>query len=350
MSVALTPTIKASHARQRRSAPPWLALAGPAFVVSIGYIDPGNWATDLAAGALATTTTQRRAQLLFHCTVAVSVLVGLAGVTLLFCLSARSLKRLDRALIAIVVLIALAYIYQIRLLSPSLEPIIKGALIPNIPERGALVIIVGMIGATVMPHNLFLHSALIAKACQGLPVAEREQRGRFSARETLVALNVAMLINAGILIVGAALRGADGSIAVAFGGLVPLAGAGAALAFGAALLLSGLAASTTATLSGDYIFEAFSPVRIPTFFRRALTLLPAAAFLLAGANPMNLLNWSQVALALVLPTVIVPIILLTRQTRFNCTPFVARRALALSIAAAVVCIGFDGVLLVQSLS
>ncbi len=377
-------------------------------MVSIGYIDPGNWATDLAAGAygyqllwvvlvanaiaivlqiavsevtIATgedlgTSIARRwpraskalwtlfqgaavatdvsefsgivlgVQLLFHCSLLASVLAGLAIVSAILALTDRTSKGLEYTLIGAVAIIALCCLYQIPMLHPSWGAVAQGATVPRVPDAGALVIVVGIIGATVMPHNLFLHSSLVLKNCATSTSEERKKHGRFFARETLVALNAAAVINAAILVVGAGLRGANGSFQQAVTMLVPV-GSGAAVIFSAALLVSGIAASTTATVSGDYIFAAFSPLPISPLVRRAVTIIPAAFIIAAGASIPSLLIWSQVALALVLPIVLVPLVLIMLERRGS-VRLCGARLIASTIAMATVCVVFDAVMLVQT--
>lgn len=394
----------------------WLRLLGPAFIVSVGYIDPGNWATDLAAGlygfkllwviavanaiaivlqcavtrlAIITGTDLATAvavrwpsiapfvwpvfqgaaittdfaeftgivlglELLFHLSLLTSVLLGAGAVLALVMASdMRRSKVFEAAIIGIVLAVALAYVYQVWLVHPSPVDIMSGTLLPHIPDQGALLIVVGIIGATVMPHNLFLHSALVAKGCaSGESVHsanERRRRGQFFMKETLVALNLAAIINGAILVVGSSLGGAGGSLQQASGMLGSIAGNKAALVFGASLLLCGLAASAAATLSGDYIFAAFSPITVKPALRRLITLVPAALLLLMGLNPITLLVGSQVALALILPAVLIPLIALIGGTRRgNRSPAFSSRLFVCVLAATSVCIAFDGLLIARS--
>jgi manganese transport protein len=381
----------------------WLRMLGPAFVVSIGYIDPGNWATDLGAGAygysllwvvlvanviavvlqvavseltiatgqdLGTLIAQRwpRAakplwmifqgaaiatdisefsgivlgvQLLFHCSLIASVIAGLAIVAAILTLTDRTSKGLEYALIAAVGIISIGCLYELPIMHPAWGAVLQGAVTPRVPDAAALVIVVGIIGATVMPHNLFLHSSLVLKNCEGCDNEERKSRGRFFTRETLVALNVAAVINAAILIVGAGLRGAGGSFQGAFAQLAPV-GAGAAVVFSGALLVSGIAASTTATVSGDYIFAAFSSLHISPIVRRAVTIIPAALVIATGVSVPSLLIWSQVALALVLPIVLVPLVIIMSRV-------CGRKLVASTAAMAIVCVAFDAVMLAQTM-
>ncbi|HEV2739110.1 MAG TPA: Nramp family divalent metal transporter [Candidatus Elarobacter sp.] len=386
----------------------WWTLLGPAFAVSIGYIDPGNWATDLAAGTfgfrllwviilanliamalqvavvrLAVLTGEDLAsaiarqwprvksmlwlvfqgsaiatdlaeftgitlgiQMLLHWSMLASVASGLTIVGLILFFGGRRSKVLESMLLFTIGAVALVFAYQVYVLHPSGAAVAAGT-IPRIPNISALLVVVAIIGATVMPHNLFLHSSLVLKNCESCDEAQRADRARFFFKETFIALNVAALINGGILVVGASLHGANESIQIAFQALVGLAGGTGAIMFGAALLLTGIAASTTATLSGDYVFRAFSPWKISPLVRRALTLAPSGALLLAGVSATSLLVWSQVALALMLPVVIVPLILeLRRAYRLRGLPL-ARPIYLGAVFAAIPCVAFDAVLIAQ---
>jgi manganese transport protein len=381
----------------------WLRLLGPAFVVSIGYVDPGNWATDLGAGAygyqllwvvlvasaiaivlqlavseltiatgtdLATLISRRwprfstlfwaifqgaavatdvaefsgivlGVELLFHLSLIVSVIAGLAIVAAILTLTDRTSKGLEYALLGAVGIISVGCLYELAIIHPAWGAVLNGATVPRVPDAAALIIVVGIIGATVMPHNLFLHSSLILKNCSGCSDEERKSRGRFFTRETLVALNAAAVINAAILILGAALRGAHGSFESAFAELIP-AGAGAAVVFSGALLVSGIAASTTATVSGDYIFAAFSSRRVSPVVRRAITIIPAAFLIATGVSIPGLLIWSQVALALVLPIVLVPLVIIM-------WPVCGRKLVYSTAAMAALCVAFDAVMIAQTI-
>ena len=361
--------------RSRDALRPRLRLLGPAFAVSIGYIDPGNWAADFAAsiyhfsllwvvlGAnviavivqlavtrvtvvtgedLATLISARwskaklplcfafegaiiatdlaeftgitlGAQLLFHLTTAMSVAVGVAVVLLLLCFGQKRLRLFDVAMIGVLGFVAVAFCSLIQVTHPDAVAVTHGALIPVIPNREALLVIVAIIGATVMPHNLFLHSSLIKGRIDQTPLRERGGIGRFYVCETMVALTVAAFVNGAILVVGASMHRAPAGIAEAFAQLSSIGGIDSSAIFGAALLLSGIAASTTATLTGDVIFGAFAPARIPFAARRIVTVLPAAALLLFGVDGASLLIWSQTALCFVLPVALVPLLALLHR-------------------------------------
>lgn len=390
--------------------PRWLALVGPAFAVSIGYVDPGNWASDLAAGAyrysllwvillasaiaivmqLAVThvtlatgndlaaliaTRWRRwalplwfafqgaviatdlaeftgvvlgAQLLFHLTLAQSVGFGILVVASVLLIARRRLRLFDAAMLTALGTIACVYVVLVGTMHPDPTAVAAGALIPRVPDMGAVVIIVAIIGATVMPHNLFLHSWLIKQRCTTADGTTTEHR-RFFCRETWVALTLAAVVNGAILVVSASLRGRPASIPDAFAALGPLGQPDLVALFGVALIVSGIAASTTATLSGDSIVAAFSPIRLSPFVRRAIAVGPAAALLLAGMDSTALLLWSQTALCLLLPIALVPLAILVRD--LDRTADHRRTGLfPLTAAATALCILVDGLLLVQSIT
>jgi manganese transport protein len=394
-----------------RGISPWLLLAGPAFAVSIGYIDPGNWATDLAAGvfglrllwvvvaanamaivlqvavvrltalagndlgtliargapqlrmvfwsvfqlaAIATDLAEFTGitlglSLLFHWPLPVCVCAGAAIVILALSNGNGRSRLLEGILIATVGVITLAFAYQLWYLHPAANAIAHGML-PTVPSYAALVVVVGIIGATVMPHNLFLHSSMVHEKSGALPRAERMERARFHSRETLVALNLATFINGGILVVGALLMHADGSVQNAFGAWVRAGAPLAATLFGAALLITGVAASVTATMSGDYIFRSFSPRRIPATIRRCVTLAPAGIALLAGADPTVMLIWSQVALSIILPVALVPMMLHYRKVHIEQGISLRHGLYAAAWTVTIICLAFDVVLLAQTVA
>ncbi len=390
--------------------PAWLKLVGPAFAVSIGYIDPGNWASDLAAGTygysllwvivvanaiaiimqvavtrltIATgetfaTLIARRwkrwsaafwfafqgaviatdlaeftgivlgAQLLFGLSLAWSVAFGLGVVGLLLIVTGRRMRLLDAAMITAVAVMGLAFVDLLGAAHPDVGAVARGALLPQISGGGALLVVVAIIGATVMPHNLFLHSSLVLDRWRASDASLRRDSERFFFKETLVALNIACALNGAILVVGAALHGDTSSIQQAFATLGKADGISLARLFGAALLISGIAASTTATLSGDSIVAAFSPVRVKLVVRRAIAVLPAAALLLVHVDATALLLWSQTLLCFVLPVALVPLVLLLHQLEAG-RRTAGRPLLALTIVATTVCVAVDVALLCQSL-
>jgi manganese transport protein len=210
-------------------------------------------------------------------------------------------------------------------------------------------VIVAIVGATVMPHNLFLHSSLVAKRVtrDGAP-ARRLLRGVF-ASETVVALNIAAIVNVAIVVVGAALHGRGTTIQSAFGSMSSGRGFDPSLMFGLGLLVSGIAATLTSTLAGDYICGSFGGLAIPPVVRRAVTVLPAAFVLARGIDTTVLLLWSQVILCLILPLALVPILVLLRSAAGTRTRG-ERCFMRLAVAAVAVCVAVDLVFLVTSVT
>jgi manganese transport protein len=384
----------------------WRALLGPAFAVSIGYIDPGNWATDLAASAygyrllwvvltasiialilqissaqlaivtgddLASLISRRwpkmavwlgalfelaiiatdvaefagivvGLRLLFHLPIAVAALLAIAAVAAIFLFNAGRLRRLELVLMLMLCIVSAALIWEIECFRPPLAAVAAGALFPQMPDRAAMLIAIGLIGATVMPHNLFLHSALVKEKCRGESTAVRARRARFFTVETLVALAIATIINAAILIVAVAANPRSSSFASFYAAIHSHAGAIAAIVLGLGLTISGLASSVAATLSSDYVVAAFSPFSIRPIVRRAIGALPAGAVLIAGVNPIALMLWSQAVLALILPSVIVPMLMIMASRKIRLAHFSKKWLTALALAS-VVSIVFDGVLI-----
>lgn len=380
---------------------PWaLGLVGPAFAVSIGYVDPGNWATDLAAGRfgyrllwvvvgasvlamvlqlavthlalwtgadLATHIARRwphRRNLFWGILQGVAVMTDLAEFTgialggelvlglsrgasvalalVMVFLLLRSTDRFEQIMLAAVAVLCVAFVHQVHALPVDVGAAARG-LVPSIPSRDAWVLVVGIVGATVMPHNLFLHSSLVLRRCEGCTGAERRERAAFFTSETLVALSVAGLVNMAIMLVGATLQGCVG-IEDAHARLATVAGPVTALVFGSALLLSGISSSATATLSGDLIFATLSPLRFSPTVRRLATAAPAAVALLLGVEATTLLVWSQVMLALALPAAIVPMLVIMRE---HCATPRHRPLMLGTLTAAALCLGFDALLLLS---
>jgi manganese transport protein len=399
-------------APRRFHIPSWLPYIGPAVAVSIGYIDPGNWASDLAASAfgcsllwvvlvanaiaivvqlavtritlaygtdLGTLIAQRwpRARIAFWATFQLAAIATdiaefagiVLGAQLVFGLSA--LPAVGIALVLVFALLAVAARKTLHTLDILLgaallgvtcvfvklaitggvapADVLHGAFVPSIPAPAAVLVIVAIVGATVMPHNLFLHSSLLAKRIANDPAPVRRSLRTVCASETFVALNIAALVNVAIVVVGASLHGRGGTIASAFGAMHVGTAFDPALLFGLGLLVSGIAATLTSTLAGDYICRSFGGVGIPTFVRRAATILPAAFVLARGIDATLLLLWSQVCLCLILPAALVPILFLLRSAS-GAHVRGERRFLRLTVAAVAVCIAVDLIFLVTSVT
>jgi manganese transport protein len=190
-------------------------------------------------------------------------------------------------------------------------------LIPSLPG-GSLLIAAGIIGATVMPHVVYLHSALTKSRVSCRDDAERRELLRFQRLDVIIALGGAGLVNLTMLFVAASLfhrtgAGDVGSIEAAHAGIDRLVGGGAALAFAVALLASGLSSSSVGTYAGQVVMQGFIGRRVPLFLRRAITMIPALVVLGLGLPVTASLVISQVVLSFGIPFALVPLLLLTRR-------------------------------------
>ena len=369
-----------------------VALLGPAFVAAVAYVDPGNFATNFSAGArfgyalawvvvvanlmamlvqyLSAKTgvaTGRdlpelcrehfgapvslglwvQAELIAMATDLAEFVGAAIGLNLLFrvpllaaglitavvafgilALEQRGYRRFELAIAALLGIVLLGFAYDLVGVGASPAGIAAG-LVPGISAATGCCWSSGIIGATVMPHVIYLHSALTKSRVSCRDDAERRELLRFQRLDVVVALGAAGLINLAMLFVAAALfhhTGGPGvdSLEAAHAGLARLVGGGAALAFAVALLASGLSSSSVGTYAGQVVMQGFIRRRIPLFVRRALTMLPALIVLGLGLPATDSLVISQVVLSFGIPFALVPLVLLTRRADIM-GPLVNRR-------------------------
>jgi manganese transport protein len=356
-----------------------LAMLGPAFVASIAYVDPGNFATNVQGGAkfgyqllwvvlLANLiamliqylsaklgiVTERtlpevirerfpravtwgmwvQAELMAMSTDIAEFLGAALGLNLLFGvpllpaglitgviafaileLQSHGFRRFELAITALLGIIFLGFLYETLKIGPSAHESLRG-LIPGLSGSSALYLSVGIIGATVMPHAIYLHSALIQGRMPALNDRERGRVLRFERFDVIVALGLAGIVNMAMLAVAAklfhtpALSGLS-TIPQAHMEFGRLVGGGAALAFAVALLASGASSSSVGTYAGQVVMGGFINVRIPLVLRRALTMIPALIVLALGMNPTDALVLSQVVLSFGIPFALIPLVMLT---------------------------------------
>jgi len=392
----------------------FFAFIGPGYLVAVGYMDPGNWATDLAGGSafgytllavvllsslmaiLLQTLSARlgiaaKLDLAQACrarydrkttivlwllcelaiiacdlaevlgtAVALKLLFGLpllAGVAitafdvlLLLSLQRFGFRKLEAFIAALLVVIAGCFAYELWLARPDWGAV-AGGLVPRpeiVTNPAMLYIAIGILGATVMPHNLYLHSSVV----QTRKVAASDERGaiRLATIDTIVSLGLAFLINAAILILAASVFHTSGrtdvaDIEQAHSLLSPMLGAGAAsVVFALALLASGQNSTITGTLAGQIVMEGFLDLRLPVWLRRIVTrllaIVPAALVIgIAGeGSTTSLLVLSQVVLSLQLPFAVVPLVMFTGDRRMMgefASPW-ALRVAAWAVTAAIV--------------
>ena len=342
---------------------------GPAVIASIAYMDPGNFATNIQAGAkygytllwvllganlvamlfqalsakLGIATGRNLAELCRDsynkpaviamwivseiaamATDLAEFLGGAIGLSLLFgmpliagmavtaivtyailIMERRGFRQMEIVISSFVGVIGLCYAIEIFLAPVEWSGVAAGLVTPYIPDRAALLIVVGIIGATIMPHAVFLHSSLTQSRGSPRNIAERRMLVRFSNREVMIALAGAGLVNMAMVIMAAAAFHQGYSevaeIETAYYMLTPLLGGAASAVFLISLIASGVASSVVGTMAGQMIMQGFIGVRIPLIVRRLVTMLPAFAVVAMGVNATEALIFSQVILSLALP-------------------------------------------------
>ena len=363
-----------------------LAFAGPAYLVSVGYMDPGNWATDLEGGArfgyrllwvlvmsnamaiLLQTLSARLGivagrdlaqacretyprrlnialwilceiaiaacdlaevlgaaiglNLLFHIPLLAGVLLTAADTLLLLWFQSFGIRTIEAFVLALITVMAGCFLVEILWAKPSVSEMLTG-LAPRL-DGSSLYLAVTILGATVMPHNMYLHSALVQTRNIGHTGEDKRAAARFNLIDSVVALNGALLVNAAILVLAAAVFFKRGIVVTeiqqAHVLLVPLLGAGAAgVIFAVALLCSGQSSTLTGTLAGQVVMEGFLNFRMQPWLRRlvtrAIAIIPAAVTIyVAGAkSTLGLLLLSQAIISMQLPFAIVPLIRFTND-------------------------------------
>jgi manganese transport protein len=392
-----------------------IAFSGPGYMVSVGYMDPGNWATDLAGGSrfgytllavvmlsnlmaillqalaarLGIATGRDLAQacrdafprpvgfvlwiacelaivacdlaevigtaialnLLFGIPLVGGALIAALDAFLLLMLMNRGFRFLEAFVVALLIVIAACFAVQIALASPPIAEVVGGFLPSRaiVTDPDMLYIAIGILGATVMPHNLYLHSSIVQTRRFERSDDGRAHAIRWATIDSTIALMLALFVNAAILIVAAAVFHAHGKqvaeIDEAYNLLSPMLGVGiASVLFAVALLASGLNSTVTATLAGQIIMEGFLRIRMPHWARRLVTrgiaIVPviAVAALYGESGTARLLILSQVVLSMQLPFAVIPLVMFTadrkKMGRFAVSRPVA--ALAWIVAAAIV--------------
>ena len=267
--------------------------------------------------------------LLFGLPLVAGVVVTLLDVMLLLMLQARGFRWLEAAIIALIATIGVCFAFQLAWLQPPLAAVLAG-FVPRpeiVTDPAMLYIAVGIVGATVMPHNLYLHSSVVQHRLHDPSVSGKREAIRFATIDSTLALGVALFVNAAILILAAGAFHRPGAAPVgelseAYRLIAGVVGVGASSAlFGIALLCSGLSSSVTGTLAGQIVMEGFLDLRISPARRalltRSIAIVPAVAVTAwygsTGANA--LLIFSQVVLSLQLPFAIVPLLMFTTRSK-----------------------------------
>jgi manganese transport protein len=380
---AVARAARASLEGRSRGIPRLWPFLGPAFIAAVAYIDPGNFATNISGGAqfgylllwvvlganliamvvqtqsakLGIATGRNLAEacrdsfsrrtsiglwiqaeivaaacdvaevvgaalglnLLFGIPLFPAGLLAGAGAFAILALQQKGFRRLEAVIAGMVGVVVAAFAFEIVNSNPDGGDVAKHLFTPGFADTESILLATGIIGATVMPHVIYLHSALTQRRIVGRNGEERRQILRFERIDVVIAMAIAGAVNLSMMIMAAALfHGVPGlsdidSIEGAFDGLKQAVSPGAATIFGIALLASGYASSSVGTMSGQVVMQGFIRRRIPLFLRRAITLAPALIVLAVGLNPTDALVGSQVVLSFGIPFALVPLVMLTRR-------------------------------------
>ncbi|MGE7659582.1 Nramp family divalent metal transporter [Bacillus altitudinis] len=360
-----------------------LPFLGPAFIAAIAYIDPGNFATNIAAGSkygylllwvilisnlmalliqslsakLGIATGKNLPEiareefpkpvsiglwiqgelviiatdlaefigaalglyLLFRIPLLDASIIAAIGSFAILELQRRGYRALEAGITGMLFVVVIAFAVQTFVAKPDLASVAGGLFIPRFEGTDSVLLAAGILGATVMPHAIYLHSALTQRRVVGRTEKEKKLIFRFEFLDILIAMVVAGAINASMLIVAAALFFKNGlfveDLDVAFQHFGTLAGPVSAILFGVGLLVAGLSSSSVGTLSGDIIMQGFIQYRIPLYVRRLITIIPPIAIIASGVNPTSALVMSQVVLSFGIAFALIPLILFTSKKR-----------------------------------
>ncbi|MDQ3923557.1 MAG: Nramp family divalent metal transporter [Actinomycetota bacterium] len=355
---------------------------GPAFIAAVAYVDPGNFATNIAAGAqygylllwviltsnlmamliqsmsakLGIATGKNlpevcrlrfprpvtlglwvQAEIIAMATdlaefigaaLALNLLFGIplfpaglltaVGAFAILELQRRGFRPLEATISGMVGVIVLAFAFQMFYAQPEADRILAGLFTPQFADTESVLLAAGILGATVMPHVIYLHSALTQRRVVGRTEEEKKKIFRFELIDVVIAMAIAGTINASMLILAAALFNANGltdvgDIDLAFEQLRVLVNGNAATIFGVALLASGFSSSSVGTMSGQVVMQGFINRRIPLWLRRLITMAPALAILAIGVNSSYALVISQVVLSFGIPFALIPLLIFCRN-------------------------------------
>jgi manganese transport protein len=355
---------------------------GPAFVAAVAYIDPGNFATNIAGGAkfgylllwvilaanliamvvqtqsaklgiatgknlaeLCRETFSRRTSiglwlqaeaiamatdiaevvgaalglnLLFGIPLFPAGLIAGAGAFAILALQQMGFRRLEAAITALVGVVVVSFVFELFHAKPDGGEVARHLFVPGFAGTESILLATGIIGATVMPHVVYLHSALTQRRIVGRDDSEKKRILRFEKIDVVIAMSLAGVVNLSMMVVAAALFHESGlagidSIDGAYDGLKSLVSMNAATVFGIALLASGFASSSVGTMAGQVVMQGFIQRRIPIFVRRAVTLAPALLVLAIGLDPTDALVASQVVLSFGIPFALVPLLMIASK-------------------------------------
>jgi manganese transport protein len=359
-----------------------LPFLGPAFIACVAYVDPGNFATNIQGGArfgymllwvivasnlmamliqtlsakLGIATGKNLAEhcreqfprpltlgmwvlmeivamatdlaeflgaalgfnLLFHIPLLAGALLTAVTTFIILGLERRGFRPFEAVITALVGVIAVCYLIETILDRPDMAQVAFHAVVPQFAGPESVLLATGILGATVMPHVIFLHSSLTQNRIPTKNVGELKQLVRFQLVDVIVAMGIAGLVNAAMLIMASSTFYAKGlvhigSIEEAYRTLTPLLGSAAGSVFAISLLASGLSSSAVGTMAGQVIMQGFIHRKIPIWVRRAVTMTPPLVVIALGLDPTRTLVLSQVVLSFGLPFAIIPLVMFTRR-------------------------------------
>ncbi|WP_288222363.1 Nramp family divalent metal transporter [uncultured Clostridium sp.] len=358
-----------------------MKFLGPAFIISVAYIDPGNFATNISGGsifnysllwvilwsnlmaiflqimsaklgiatgknltqmckevfskkmnwffyivatlaAIATTMAEFIGgvlgfYLLFGIPISYSVILTAIITFMIVYLQKYGQRVVEIIITLLVAIICVSYTIELFLAKPEWNQVALHTLMPSLPNGQAVLIAVGMLGATVMPHVIYLHSQLVQCRNDGMTLEEKKKHLRMEKIDVFVAMNIAFIVNAAMVVVSASVFFSRGmvveSIEQAHKSLEPLLGSLSSAAFGAALLASGFSSASVGAMAGETIMDGFVDVKMSPIFRRIITMLPGVIVIVIGVNPMKALLLSQVCLSFVLPVAIISMLKITNR-------------------------------------
>jgi manganese transport protein len=228
-------------------------------------------------------------------------------------------RPLEAVITGFLAIIAVSYVIEIFLVHPAWESIVRSTFIPHFSNSESILLATGILGATVMPHAIFLHSALTQGRVVVRKVEQKRRLFHFEIIDVVIAMVIASSVNAAMLITSAATffkSGTNvGTLEQAYLTLQPLLGRASGVVFGVALLASGLSSSSVGTMAGQVIMQGFLHFHIPPWIRRAVTILPSLIVILMGADPTRTLVISQVVLSFGLPFAVIPLVLFTSNKK-----------------------------------
>ena len=250
-----------------------------------------------------------------------AAIFGAFDVILILALTTRRFRILEQMFILFVSIISFGFLYEVLITKPDPSAILYHSFVPLIANSNALLISVGIIGATVMPHAFFVHSWLTKNKIKDKSIQEKRTLRKLHLTETVVVLTIAGMVNAAIMIIAAVAFNAHfsniASISDAYKTLIPLFGLGAGTVFIITLLASDISSSVAGTLAGQTIMEGLLGMKVNVWLRRMVTrfinVIPTTIALLLGFDPLSILVYSQVILSLMIPLPMIPLVLLTRN-------------------------------------